>query len=88
MTKSTLTKTESSRNNVAFIEGNQGIGLETAAIAALVSPLGIIAMGTFPSSLVASGRIRRRRFDDTLTLRPKRNPIGEELESSETTRQF
>jgi hypothetical protein len=77
MTKSTLTKTKSS------IEGNQGIGFETAAIAASVSPLGIIAMGTFPSSLVASGRMRRWRFDDTLILGPKRNPIGEELESSE-----
>jgi hypothetical protein len=27
--------------------------------------------------------MRRWRFDDTLTLGPTRNPIGEELESSE-----
>ena len=28
MTKNTLTKTKSSRNRVAFVEGGQGIGLE------------------------------------------------------------
>ena len=27
-------------------------------------------MGTFPLSLIALGKIRRRHFDDTLTLRP------------------
>jgi hypothetical protein len=70
MTKSTLTKTKCSRNRVAFIESGQGIGLETAAIAALASPLGIIPMGTFPSSLIALARITRRDFDDALTLRP------------------
>ena len=48
MTKNTLTKTKSSRDRVAFIEGGQGIGFETAAIAASASPLGIISMGTFP----------------------------------------
>ena len=54
MTKSTLTKTKtkSSRNGVAFIEGDQDIGLETAAIVASVSPLGIISLGTFPSGLI------------------------------------
>jgi hypothetical protein len=71
MTKSTLTKTKCSRNRVAFC---QGIGLETAAIAALASPLGIIPMGTFPSSLIALARITRRDFDDALTLRPNSNP--------------
>jgi hypothetical protein len=54
MTKSTLTKTKtkSSRNGVAFIEGDQDIGLETAAIVASASPLGIISLGTFPSGLI------------------------------------
>ena len=73
MTKSTLIKTKCSRNRVAFIESGQGIGLETAAIAALASPLGIIPMGTFPSSLIALARITRRDFDDALTLRPNSN---------------
>ena len=73
MTKNTLTKTKSSRDRVAFIEGGQGIGFETAAIAASASPLGIISMGTFPSSLIASGRITRRDFDDAFTLRPNSN---------------
>ena len=53
MTHITLTKTESSRNGVAFFEGDQDIGYETAAIVASASPLGIMSMGTFPSSLIA-----------------------------------
>ena len=54
MTHITLTKTESSRNGVAFFEGDQDIGYETAAIDASASPPGIMSMGTFPSSLIAS----------------------------------
>jgi hypothetical protein len=69
MTNGTLTATKSSRNKAALIEGDKGI--ETAAILASASPLGIIPMGTFPLSLIALGQIRRRHFDDTLTLRPK-----------------
>ena len=39
-------------------------------------------MGAFPVSLIALGQIRRRHFDDTLTLRPKRTMNAtEELES-------
>jgi hypothetical protein len=39
-------------------------------------------MGTFPLSLIALGQIRRRHFDDTLTLRPKKTRNAtEELES-------
>lgn len=68
MTKSTLTK--SSRSKAALIEGNEGI--ETAAILASAAPLGIVSMTTFPLSLIALGQIRRKQFDDTLTLRPKR----------------
>jgi hypothetical protein len=56
MTHITLTKTESSRNGVAFFEGDQDIGYETAAVAASASPLGIMSMGTFPSSLIAWAR--------------------------------
>jgi hypothetical protein len=62
MTQITLTKTESSRNGVAFIEGDQDIGYETAAIVASASPLGLISMGTFPSSLIAWAGSRRRHF--------------------------
>jgi hypothetical protein len=69
MTKSTLTK--SSRNKAGLIEGNEGI--ETAAILASASPLGMVTMATFPLSLIALGRIWRKQFDDTLTLRPKTN---------------
>jgi hypothetical protein len=72
MITSTLTK--SSRNEVALTEGDEGIGFETPAILASPSPLGIIAMGTFPLSLIALGQSRRRHFDDTLTLRPERPP--------------
>jgi hypothetical protein len=53
MNKRTLTKTKSSRNGVALIEGDQDIGFETAAIVASASPLGIIPMGTFSSALIA-----------------------------------
>ena len=78
MTKSTLIITKPSRSEV---EGDEGF--ETAAILASTGPLGITAMGAFPLSLIASGQIRRRHFDDTLTLRPKR-PMNatEELEVS------
>ena len=80
MTKSTLTITKPSRSGVALIEGDEGF--ETAAILASTSPLGITAMGAFPLSLIALGQIRRRHFDDTLTLRPKRTMNAtEELES-------
>ena len=72
MTKRTLTMTKSSINRVALIEGDEGIVSETAAILASASPLGITTMGAFPLSLIALGQIRRRHFDDTLTLRPKR----------------
>ncbi len=68
MTRSTLTK--SSRSKAALIEGNEGI--EKAAILASAAPLGIVSMTTFPLSLIALGQIRRKQFDDTLTLRPKR----------------
>ncbi len=79
MTKSTLTIAKPSRSGVA-LEGDEGF--ETAAILASTSPLGITAMGAFPLSLIALGQIRRRHFDDTLTLRPKRTMNAtEELES-------
>jgi len=79
MTKSTLTITKPSRSGVA-LEGDEGF--ETAAILASTSQLGITAMGAFPLSLIALGQIRRRHFDDTLTLRPKRTMNAtEELES-------
>jgi hypothetical protein len=51
--------------------GSEGIGFETAAIHASASPLGINTMGAFPLSVIALGQIRRRQFDETLTLRPK-----------------
>jgi len=71
MTKHTLITTKSSKDRIALIEGDEGIiGSETAAILASPSPLGITTMGTFPLSLIALGKIRRRHFDDTLTLRP------------------
>ncbi len=79
MTKSTLTITKPSRSGVA-LEGDEGS--ETTAILASTSPLGITAMGAFPLSLIALGQIRRRHFDDTLTLRPKRTMNAtEKLES-------
>ena len=74
--------TKSSINRAALIEGDEGIGSETAAILASAGPLGITAMGAFPLSLIALGQITRRHFDDTLTLRPKRTTNGTEaLES-------
>jgi hypothetical protein len=83
MTKSTLTKTKPSRNGDASFDGDEDIGCERAAIFASVSPLSIVAMGTFPFSLIAWSRRRRRHFDDSLTPRPKRNPThaARELES-------
>jgi len=42
----------------------------------------MMTMGTFPLSLIALGQIRRRHFDDTLTLQSKRTiSANEELES-------
>ena len=80
MTKSTLTMTKPSRSRVALIEGDERF--ETAAILASTSPLGITAMGAFPLSLIALGRITRRYFDDTLTLRPKKTmSASEEIQS-------
>ena len=70
MTNSTLTK--SSRSKAALVAGNEGIEFETAAILASAAMLGIVSMTTFPLSLIALGQIRRKQFDDTLTLRPKR----------------
>ena len=79
MTKSTLTITKPSRRGVAF-EGEERF--ETAVLLASTSPLGITAMGAFPLSLIALGQIRRRHFDDTLTLRPmKAMNATEKLES-------
>ena len=69
MIKSTLTKTKSSRNTVAFIEGDQSIKVETAAVVAPIGPQGMFSMGTFPSSLIALGWIRRRDFCDALDTR-------------------
>ena len=80
MTKSTLTRTKPSRRRVALIEEYEG--LEMAAILASPSPLAVTPMGAFPLSLIALGQIRRRHFDDTLTLRPKKaRNATEELES-------
>ena len=87
VTRNTLTKiktkTAPSTDGVAFIDGDEDIACERAAMFASVSPLGIVAMGTFPLSLVAWGQISRRRFDDSLTPRPKRDPThaARELES-------
>ena len=69
MTNSTLTKSKSSRSRFSFIGGDPNIGFEAAAIVASASPLSIISMGTFPSSLVALGRIRHRDFDDDVFVR-------------------
>ena len=81
MTKSTLTRTKPSRRRVALIEEDEG--LEMAAILASPSPLAVTAMGAFPLSLIALGQIRRRHFDDILTLRPKKaRNATEELESA------
>jgi hypothetical protein len=77
--------TKSSENNVAQIE-QEGIEFETAAILASASPLGITTMGAFPLSLIASGQIRRRHFDNSLTLQPKRTMNAtEELETAQQT---
>jgi hypothetical protein len=81
MTKRTLTMTSSSRK-VARREGDEGVEFETAAVLASASPSGMMTMGTFPLSLIALGQIRRRHFDDTLTLQSKRTiSANEELES-------
>lgn len=56
------------------VPSDKDIGCERAAMFASVSPLGIVAMGAFPLSLIAWGRISRRRFDYSLTLRPKKDP--------------
>jgi hypothetical protein len=78
--------TKSSINGGALIEGDEGIGSETAAILASASPLGITTMGAFPLSLIALGQITRRHFDDTLTLRPKR--ITNATEAPESPQQI
>jgi hypothetical protein len=45
-------------------------------------------MGAFPLSLIVLGQSRRRHFDETLTLRPKRTVnVNEELDSSRQTEQ-
>jgi hypothetical protein len=63
--------------------GGEAIGIETAAIFASASPLGINPMGAFPLSLIVLGRARRRHFDETLNLRPKRTVnVNQELDSS------
>lgn len=80
MTNSTLIKTPTSRNTI-LIEGAEGMVSEAAAAAAPVGPQGMFSMGAFPSSLIAFGRIKRRAFDDTLTLQKKRNPFTEELDA-------
>ena len=85
MTNNTLTKSKSSRSRFSFIEGDQNIGFEAAAIVAS-SPLSIISMGTFPSSLVALGRIRHRDFDDDVTLQPKRNLVDEDSDLCTSSR--
>ena len=86
MTNNTLTKSKSSRSRFSFIGGDQNIGFEAAAIVASASPLSIISMGTFPSSLVALGRIRHRDFDDDVTLQPKRNPVDEDSDLCTSSR--
>ena len=47
-------------------------GLAANTLAA-VSPLGIVSMGTFPSSLVALGRISRWHLDEAPRLQQKGN---------------
>jgi len=81
MTKSTP-KTRSPAN------GDEGIGFETAVLLASVSPLSIVTMGTFPSSLIAWGRMRRQHFDDSLSLEANKNPLNatEELESPQQSK--
>jgi hypothetical protein len=47
-------------------------GLAANTLAA-VSPLGIVSMGTFPSSLVALGRITRWHLDEAAGLQQEGN---------------
>lgn len=62
--ESLFAEKESARNAVASIDAE--IGFEAAAVLASASPLGISAMGAFPSSLVGFGRVRRCDFDAAL----------------------
>jgi hypothetical protein len=55
------------------------LGADAITIAS-ASPLGVISMGAFPASLIALGRLSRRRFD-ALVLRSKSNSGNEELKS-------
>ena len=53
--------------NAGVTEGYEGIELEAAAVLASPGPLGIVNMGTLPSSLVAFGRTRRKSQDSLAT---------------------
>jgi hypothetical protein len=68
--RSSPARPKSSGDGVAPIGGDEE--METVAVLASASPLSIITMGTFPLSLIALGHLRRRNFDQTLSLRPKR----------------
>ena len=63
MTESIFPKTESARDGLACIDAGRCNGFEAAAALASVSPLGMIAMGAFPWSLVGFGKARRWDFD-------------------------
>ena len=63
MTESIFPKTESARDGLACIDAGRCNGFEAAAALASVSPLGMIAMGAFPLSLVGFGKARRWDFD-------------------------
>jgi hypothetical protein len=54
-----LLRTESSQDRVACREIDDSIGFRKAAVLASASPLGIMAMGAFPSSLVGFGKTTR-----------------------------
>jgi hypothetical protein len=53
-----LPRTESPQDRVACREVDDGIGFGKAGVLASASPLGIMAMGAFPLSLVGFGKTR------------------------------
>ena len=63
MTESISPKTESTRDGLACIDAGRCNGFKAAAALASVGPLGMMAMGAFPLSLVGFGKARRWNFD-------------------------
>ena len=57
--------------DLGISEMNDSAAFEAAAVFASAGPWGVVTMGTFPSSLVAFGWMRRQNSDNTRASRVK-----------------